>query len=60
MKEPVRSLYGILPPIAKQVFLHEPDLPGIYVPCNRFPATRAEGINHQNFIALCNQSINQV
>jgi hypothetical protein len=60
VKDPVRSLYGILPPIAKEIFLQEPDHVGIYVLCNRFPVSRAKGINHQDFITLCNQGINQV
>jgi hypothetical protein len=60
VKEPVRTLYGILPLIAKEIFLHKSDPVGIYVLCNRFPVSRAKGINHQDFITLCNQGINQV
>jgi hypothetical protein len=60
VKESVRTLYGILPSIAKEIFLHESDLVGIYVLCYRFPVSRAKGINHQDFITLCNQGINKV
>ncbi len=60
MKEPVSSLNGILPPVAQQVFLHKPDFTGINMPGNRFPAPGTEGIDHQDLVTLCNESINKV
>jgi hypothetical protein len=60
MKQPAGSLNRILPPIAKQVFLHKPDVAGIYMPGNRLLPPRAEGVNNQNLVALRNEGIYKV
>ena len=30
------------------------------MPCNRLFAPGTEGVNHQNFVTLCNESVNQL